>query len=57
MVEQGVGRHSMQFVKQRMAEELDLCSYLLAKSGAFLTGNTPCQADCWLFAMMELVRF
>jgi glutathione S-transferase len=52
---QGMGRHSFEFVKRRMAEELDACNELLAKSGAFLTGSTPCQADCFLFAALEVV--
>jgi hypothetical protein len=38
-----------------MAEELDACNELLAKSRAFLTGSTPCQADCFLFAILEMV--
>jgi glutathione S-transferase len=54
-LEQGIGRHSIEFVKRRMGEEMDACNDLLAKSGAFLTGDTPCQADCWLVAMVELV--
>lgn len=53
---QGMGRHSAEEVRERAKRDLDACSVLLQKSGAYLSGATPCQADCFLFAVMHLVR-
>lgn len=54
---QGVGRHSYEFVRRRIKEELDMCSSLLKASGdRFLTGDTPTPADCYLFAIIDTVR-
>eukprot|EP00892_Ulva_mutabilis_P003101 jgi/Ulvmu1/12792/UM097_0019.1 len=50
---QGMGRHSMEEVKERMAKDLDACCALLEASGEYLTGGTPCQADCFLFALID----
>ena len=52
---QGLGRHSWEYVQERMTEELAALNTLLA-GNAFLTGSSPCQADCFLFATIELVR-
>lgn len=52
---QGMGRQPFNYVKARMREELQACDLLLEKSGAFLTGDSPVQADCFLFAFMEQV--
>lgn len=51
-----MGRHSLEEVKQRLEVDLDACADLLAASGAFLTGASPCQADCFLFALIDAVR-
>lgn len=53
---QGLGRHSYEFVLERMDQELSACNDMLAESGAYLTGSTPSPADCFLFAIVELVR-
>lgn len=50
---QGMGRHSIEEVKARLAVDLDACSELLQASGEYLTGSTPCQADCFLFAIID----
>lgn len=54
---QGLGRHALEYIVERMNEELGTCNSLLEASGAFLTGDTPCLADCYLFSMVEMVRF
>lgn len=46
----------MEEVKERLAKDLDACVDLLAASGRYLTGDTPCQADCFLFAIIDAVR-
>ena len=43
----GMGRHSMEEVMERMDADLAACETLLEDSGAFLTGATPTQADCF----------
>jgi glutathione S-transferase len=54
---QGLGRHSFEFVLERYEEELSACATMLATSdGPYLTGKTPCQADCYLWAHLELAR-
>lgn len=53
---QGMGRHSLEEVRERAKKDLDACAALLQSSGAYLSGETPCQADCFLFALMHLVR-
>ena len=53
---QGLGRHSMNYIRRRMAEELAVCNELLGRSGAYLTGQTPTPADCYLYALIDLVR-
>ena len=53
---QGIGRHSLAEVSQRLAKDLDACVVLLEESGAYLTGPTPCQADCFLFSLVDSVR-
>lgn len=53
---QGIGRHSYEYIKQRLEDELGMCSGLLATSGAYLTGSSPVLADCYLFALIDLVR-
>eukprot|EP00892_Ulva_mutabilis_P003100 jgi/Ulvmu1/12791/UM097_0018.1 len=50
---QGVGRHSLAEVRQRLAKDLDTCCALLEETGEYLTGATPCQADCFLFALVD----
>lgn len=52
---QGMGRHSLEEVKERLASDLDVCSALLEESGVYLTGSRPCQADCFLFALLHAV--
>lgn len=52
---QGMGRHTMEEVRVRVAKDLDACVALLESSGDLLTGATPCQADCFLFALIHLV--
>lgn len=51
-----MGRHSLEEVKERIECDLDACKELLETSGAYLTGDTPCQADCFLFAIIDSVR-
>ena len=53
---QGMGRHPWQYVKARLAEELDVYDALLATSGAYLTGATVTLPDCFLWAMIEMAR-
>lgn len=53
---QGIGRHSMEYVRERMFEELSACAALLDASGAFLIGGAPAIADCFLFAIIDMVR-
>lgn len=49
-------RHSLEEVKGRVAKDLDACCVLLEESGAYLSGSTPCQADCFLFGVLDSVR-
>lgn len=51
-----MGRHSLEEVKQRLEVDLDACAALLAASGRYLTGASPCQADCFIFAIIDAVR-
>lgn len=53
---QGMGRHSMEEVMERMDADLAACETLLEDSGAFLTGATPTQADCFLYGLLDHVR-
>ena len=46
----------MNYIRRRMAEELAVCNELLGRSGAYLTGQTPTPADCYLYALIDLVR-
>lgn len=52
---QGLARHTREEVRARLEGEVAALNTLLDDS-EFLTGTTPCQADCFLFAMMEQVR-
>ena len=49
---QGIGRHSWEYVQRRLRQEFEALDALL-ESNQFLTGDTPCQADCFLFATLE----
>ena len=49
-----MGRHSWEHVKERIQKDLAACDTFLETS-LFLTGNTPCQADCFLFGQIESV--
>lgn len=51
-----MGRQPWQYVKARLAEELDVYDALLAKSGAYLTGATVTLPDCFLWATIEQAR-
>ena len=54
---QGLGRHPLDYVMERFEEELAALNTILACSnGPYLTGATPCQADCFLFGILEQVR-
>eukprot|EP00892_Ulva_mutabilis_P003103 jgi/Ulvmu1/12794/UM097_0021.1 len=45
-----------QEVRERLRKDLAACCALLEASGEYLTGATPCQADCFLFALVHLAR-
>ena len=53
---QGMGRHSLEEVTERLARDLDACQALLQQSGAYLSGATPTAADCMLWALLDMVR-
>jgi hypothetical protein len=54
---QGTGRHSWEYVQERTREGYaELAAFLDASGGSFLTGASPCQADCFLFASIEQVH-
>ena len=54
---QGIGRHSFEYIQQRIGEEIAAVAALLkASDGDFLLGSMPCQADCFLVALLEVVR-
>eukprot|EP00892_Ulva_mutabilis_P003102 jgi/Ulvmu1/12793/UM097_0020.1 len=46
---QGMGRYDMQEVRERLRKDLAACCALLKASVEYLTGATPCQADCFLW--------
>lgn len=46
----------MEEVVERMDADLAACEVLLEGSGAFLTGATPTQADCFLYGLLDHVR-
>ena len=52
---QGIGRHPFEYVKQRIEQQLLALNTLLDGS-RFLTADSPSEADCYLFATVELVR-
>jgi glutathione S-transferase len=53
---QGMGKHSMEEVLERMDADLAACEVLLEDSGAYLTGTTPSQADCFLYGLHDHAR-
>lgn len=53
---QGIGRHSYEYVLERLDGTLAACAALLDSSGAYLTGGEAVQADLFLFAVLESVR-
>jgi glutathione S-transferase len=56
-VVQGMGRHSWEYVQERTREGYAaLAAFLDTSGGPFLTGASPCQADCFLFAGIEQVQ-
>ena len=42
---------------ERLDADLAACETLLEDSGAFLTGATPTQADCYLYGLVDHVRY
>ena len=46
----------MEEVMERLDADLGVCETLLQDSGEFLTGNTPTQADCYLYGLVDHVR-
>jgi glutathione S-transferase len=55
-VMQGMGKHTMEEVMEKLETDLAVCETLLEDSGAFLTGATPTQADCFLYGILDHVR-
>lgn len=53
---QGMGRHSLEEVVARMRHDFECCEVMLARSGAFLSGPTITPADCFLWALLDMVR-
>ena len=53
---QGMGRHSLEEVTAKLAQDLDACEALLQQSAAYLSGTSPTQADCMLWAILDMVR-
>lgn len=41
-------------VEERAAKDFDVCDVLLSQA-PFLTGASPTAADCFLFALLDLV--
>lgn len=53
---QGIGRHSFEYVLERIDKALGACNALLAEGGPYMLGATPTSADLFLFAIVESVR-
>lgn len=53
---QGVGRLAWPDVLARARADLGMCEALLADGRAYLTGDTPTLADCFLFGFVDVVR-
>lgn len=53
---QGMGRHSPEEIASKLQADFDVCEALLQQSGAYLTGSTPTEADCILWAFLDIVR-
>jgi glutathione S-transferase len=53
---QGIGRFSLEEVTEKLKRDFVTCEALLQKSGAYLTGLTPTEADCMLWAFLDVVR-
>jgi glutathione S-transferase len=51
---QGIGRFTYAEVQEKLSKDLDACVTLL-KDSQYLTGDTPTQADCFLFALLDWV--
>jgi glutathione S-transferase len=43
-------------VLEKLDADFEVCEMLLEDSGAFLTGSTPTQADCFLYGILDHVR-
>jgi glutathione S-transferase len=52
---QGIGSFSLEEVTEKLKRDFDACEALLQKSGAYLTGPTPTEADCMLWAFLDVV--
>jgi uncharacterized protein YycO len=50
-----MGRHSLEEVVDKFTADMDSCERLLQETGAYLTGQTPTQADCMLWAFLDQV--
>jgi glutathione S-transferase len=54
-VVQGIERMPLEEIQGRAAKDFGVCEELLTHH-PFLTGPTPTAADCFLFALLDLVR-
>lgn len=52
---QGIERMTLAEVNEKVGQDFDVCEEFLADS-PFLTGDSPTAADCFLFALLDLVR-
>lgn len=52
---QGIERMTPKEVEDKAAKDFGVCEELLSHS-QYLTGSTPTAADCFLFALLDLVR-
>lgn len=52
---QGVERMTLQEVNDKVGQDFDVCEVFLAE-GPYLAGDSPSLADCFLFALLDLVR-
>lgn len=49
---QGLGRHSFEHIKEQFTKELAAVNTLL-EGHEYITGSSPSQADCFLWAAVE----
>lgn len=53
---QGMGRHSVEEVMSRLAQDFDTFEAMLQHSGSYLSGPTVTAADCMLWGILDMVR-